>query len=44
MDWAVRTGLLSGKNGGILDPLGTATRAEVATILMRFIQSTAETE
>ena len=24
MDWAVRTGLLSGKNGGILDPLGTA--------------------
>ena len=44
MDWAVRTGLLSGKNGGILDPQGTATRAEVATILMRFIQSTAETE
>lgn len=42
MDWAVRTGLLSGKNGGILDPQGIATRAEVATILMRFSQSAAE--
>ena len=44
MDWAVRTGLLSGKNGGILDPLGTATRAEVVAILMRFSQSTVEAE
>ena len=38
MQWAVAEGLISGKNNGILDPKGTATRAEVATILMRFTQ------
>ena len=37
MEWAVGSGLLSGKDGGKLDPTGTATRAEVATILMRFL-------
>ena len=36
--WAVGSGLLSGKGGGVLDPQGTATRAEVASILMRFAQ------
>ena len=36
MEWAVGSGLLSGKDGGKLDPTGTATRAEIATILMRF--------
>ena len=36
MEWAVGAGLLSGKDGGKLDPAGSATRAEVATILMRF--------
>ncbi|MPM08903.1 hypothetical protein SDC9_55219 [bioreactor metagenome] len=35
--WAVSAGLISGKGNGILDPTGTATRAEIATILMRFI-------
>ena len=35
--WAVSFGLISGKDDGRLDPLGTATRAEVATILMRFL-------
>lgn len=39
MRWAVGTGLLSGKTGVAgtrLDPTGTATRAEVAQILMNF--------
>ena len=39
MEWAVGSSLLSGKDGGKLDPTGTATRAEVATILMRFMES-----
>lgn len=33
--WAVGSGLISGMEDGRLSPLGTATRAEVATILMR---------
>ena len=36
--WAVGEGILTGKSGNTLDPQGTATRAEVATILMRFCQ------
>ena len=36
MAWAVGSGLISGKGAGVLDPLGTATRAEVAQILMAF--------
>ena len=39
MEWAVGSSLLSGKDGGKLDPTGTATRAEVASILMRFMES-----
>ena len=35
MAWAVSQGLISGKGNGILDPDGTATRAEVAAIFMR---------
>ncbi len=38
MRWAVGSGLISGKGSGILDPLGNATRAESAAILMRFCQ------
>lgn len=38
MDWAVGLGLITGKDGGRLDPTGTATRAEVAIILRRFIE------
>lgn len=38
VSWAVGTGLLQGRNSGELDPAGTATRAEVATILQRFSQ------
>lgn len=38
MRWAVGNGLISGKGSGILDPRGSATRAEAAAILMRFCQ------
>lgn len=37
MEWAVAEGLIEG-NGGLLNPTSLATRAEVATILMRFCQ------
>ncbi len=35
LTWANGAGLINGKNGNLLDPTGSATRAEVATILMR---------
>lgn len=38
MDWAISTGLLTGKSGSRLDPGGTATRAEVAVMLERFVK------
>ena len=41
MAWAVSGGLISGKPGSLLDPQGTATRAEVAAILMRFVEQNA---
>ena len=41
MAWAVSGGLISGKPGSLLDPQGTATRAEVAAILMRFAEQNA---
>ena len=34
--WALGNGLLSGRGNGVLAPSGNATRAEVATIIMRF--------
>lgn len=37
MAWAVGSGIVSGKNGARLDPAGTATRAEVAAVLQRFV-------
>ncbi len=33
--WAVETGIIMGDNKGFLNPRGNATRAEIATILMR---------
>ena len=38
MSWAVGNGLINGTSATILSPKGTATRAQVATILMRFAQ------
>lgn len=38
VSWAVSKGLLRGKGGGILDPLGRATRAEAAAMVDRFLQ------
>lgn len=37
MSWAVAEGLISGMTETTLVPKGTATRAQVATILMRFV-------
>ncbi|WP_211274527.1 S-layer homology domain-containing protein, partial [Paenibacillus oryzae] len=39
MKWAIGKGIISGKGNNRLDPSGTATRAEIATILMRFLIS-----
>ena len=39
MNWAVSQSVITGKTGSVLDPQGTASRAEVATMLMRFIQN-----
>lgn len=43
--WAVEQGLINGTAAGdrvLLNPLGNATRAQVAAILMRFLRLTAE--
>lgn len=39
MNWAVGTGLFGGMGDGTLAPQGSATRAQVATILMRFVEN-----
>ena len=41
MGWANGAGLITGSTATTLKPLGSATRAEVATILMRFLESVA---
>lgn len=38
MEWAGGTGMITGRTAFTLVPQGTATRAETATILVRFIQ------
>ena len=38
MQWAVGSGLVKGKSGNLLDPQDTATRAEIAAMLHRFIE------
>lgn len=38
LKWAVGTGLIKGNEDGTLNPNGTATRAEVATVIMRLIE------
>lgn len=37
--WAVTQGIIQGKGNGILDPADNATRAEVATMLMRYCKA-----
>src|SRR5699024_618972 len=41
MDWAVNAGLINGTSETTLDPKGTATRAQAAAILMRFLENMA---
>ena len=41
MSWAVGAELISGVGGNLLAPTGSATRAQIAVILMRFCESTA---
>ena len=38
MQWAVGSGLVKGKSSNLLDSQGTATRAEIAAMLHRFIE------
>lgn len=38
IQWAVAKGLISGKPGARLDPSGSATRAEAAAVLVRFLR------
>ena len=42
MRWAVAAQLLNGNENGALNPRGNASRAECATILMRWLESTQE--
>lgn len=42
MQWAVAEGYISGMGGSLLAPQGTATRAEIASVIMRFMEATAE--
>lgn len=40
MQWAVGSGLMKGNDDGTINPNGTATRAEVATVVVRLIEKT----
>ncbi len=40
MRWAVENGIINGHNDGRLDPQGQATRAQVAAMLMRYLNKT----
>ncbi len=42
MSWAVGAGLVTGVSGNLLNPKGGATRAQIATDFMRFIEDTAQ--
>lgn len=36
--WAIENGIINGKGGGVLDPRGQATRAQVAQMLMNYLR------
>lgn len=38
VSWAYSRGIMTGKNGGMLDPNGNASRAEAAVMLYRFLK------
>jgi hypothetical protein len=42
MQWANANGLITGTSKTSLDPTGTATRVQVATVLMRFFENVAK--
>ena len=42
--WAAANGVVSGREGNVFDPAGSATRAECAAVLMRFAALTEEPE
>lgn len=42
MTWAVDSGMINGMGNNTLNPQGTATRAEIATMLQRFCENIAE--
>jgi hypothetical protein len=42
LEWALSAGMISGKGDGVLDPTGTSTRAEIATILTGFCKFMAQ--
>lgn len=44
MTWAVENGVITGKENNTLDPGGSATRAEIATVLMRFVRLMAKAD
>lgn len=37
LQWAIAVGILNGTDGNRLDPLGSATRAQCAAMLVRFL-------
>ena len=39
LGWAVQTGVMNGKGGGVLDPKGLATRAQAASMLRNFLEN-----
>jgi len=39
MQWASSTGMVEGKPGNLLDPIGGARRCETATLMMRFCET-----
>ena len=40
MQWAVGSGIVSGMGNGTLNPKGTATRAQVASMIQRTVENT----